>query len=378
VTRLSWTAAGIGALALLPSQTGDEYAHLRDGGAALDMWYRWDAGFYTSIATYGYVWQNEHRAADDMAFLPVYPIMVRAVSGLDPATGCALSPYLSTCATIGGLLVSNTALWVALLLLFDLARRCFDRQTAWRTALLLLVSPISVFLSGVYTESLFVLWTVLVFWLIERDRFALALIPAILAALTRPVGVALTPALLIVAWRTFRASPALIAQPRLRGALYALGAHLPLIVFAAYIAYMGVTVGDVTAYFSTYENRWGRDAGNAIDAFARYFRGEPVALIGWELSAFDLVMTGVCIVLALVTLRVRVWWGVFALVALAIPIASGTLVGMPRFGAVIAPFYLVIAHGMGERRWRWALVYGTSFALAVLILTRFVTWRWVA
>ncbi len=378
VSRVLWTAAGVGALAVLPSQTGDEYAHLLDGGAPLDMWYRWDAGFYTSIATYGYDWQNDARPSDDMAFLPVYPVLVRAVSGLDLASGCTRSPYLSTCATIGGLLISNIALFIAVVVTFDLTRRRFDRLTAWRAALLLLVSPISIFLSGVYTESLFLLWIALVFWLLERDQFALALIPAVLAALTRSVGVALYPMLLIIAWQTFRASPALIIQPRVRGLLYVLGAQLPLMAFVGYILYMGVVVDDLGAYFSTYENTWGRQAGSVVEAFTVYFSGADVALIGWELSWFDLAMTLIYLVLAALTFRISFAWGVFAVFALAIPIASGTLVGMPRFGAVILPFYLVIARGIETRRWRWALTYGAFVALALLMLVRFVTWRWVA
>ena len=378
-SRVMWTLIGVGSLAVLPSQQGEEYTHLLDGGAALDMWYRWDAGFYTSIATYGYDWQNDGAPSADMAFLPVYPLAVRATSGLNLQTGCALSPYLSTCTTIGGLIVSNVALFGALILLFDLVRRRFDRPAAWRAVLLLLVSPISIFLSGVYTEALFIFWVALVFWLIDRDLFGLALIPATLAVLTRSVGVALYPMLLYIAWKTFRASPAsMILQPRLRGVLYALGAHVPLSVFAGYIVYMGVVVDDVGAYFSVYENTWGRQAGNIFEAFTRYFSGESVALIGWGLSWFDLVMTLIYLVLTVFTFRLDMGWGLFALFALLIPIASGTLVGMPRFGAVILPFYIVLARAMDEKRMREVLIYGASVGLALLILVRFVTWRWIA
>ncbi len=138
ITRAALVGAGVIALRYYPPNEGAEFTHLIDGGAALDLWYRWDAGFYATIATDGYDWLNTRQPADDMAFLPLYPLAIHLVSGLTP-TGCLASPYLSTCATVGGVIVSNAALLIALLLLFDLARRRFGRSTAWRVALLLLV-----------------------------------------------------------------------------------------------------------------------------------------------------------------------------------------------------------------------------------------------
>ena len=368
ISRAAVTAAGVASMRGLASNEGDEFTHLLDGGAALDMWYRWDAGFYTSIATYGYDWVNERRPADDMAFLPLYPLATKLVSGLT-ATGCALSPYLSTCATLGGLAVSNAALLAALLLLFDLARRRYGRLAAWRAALLLLVSPISVFLSAPYTESLFLLLSLLTFWLLERDHFALAVIVACAACLTRSVGVALFVPL---AWYAWRGNP---ASRVYRGAL----AFVPPLLFAGYILLAGVSVGDPLAYFKTYDAVWGRTAGTPIQAFTVYFSGQDVSWFGWQLSWIDLILTLVYLGLAALLLaraETRVY-GLFALFALLIPIASGTLIGMPRFGAVIFPFYILLAK-WADRRPKAALVYGASAALALLFIARFVTWRWIA
>jgi len=378
LTRLLIVAAGLASIEVRGMEERADFTHLLDGGAALDMWYRWDAGFYTTIAIEGYDWQNERAPTADMAFMPVYPLLVRLASGIS-GQSCAVSPYLSTCATVGGLIVSNLALFGAIALTFDLASRRFNKGVGWRAAFLLMVSPISIFLSGVYTESVFLLLTALTFWLIERDRVGFALIPATFAALTRSVGVALYPALLIVAWRTYRQSPAMITRPRLKGLLIALGAHLPLIAFGAYILYMGITTGDPLAFFSSYENAWGRTAGSIVESFTIYFSGADVSLIGWHPSWFDLIFTVLALILTVITLRVDGGWGIFALFALIIPIASGTLVGMPRFAMTILPFYIIVARLIGDRRslW-WAIAYGASAALAILILSQFVTWRWVA
>jgi hypothetical protein len=188
-----------------------------------------------------------------------------------------------------------------------------------------------------------------------------------LACLTRSVGVALYPALLWVAWK----SP----PERRIGRLIA--AHIPPLIFAAYILFAGLSVGDPLAYFKTYDVTWGRSAGNAISAFTAYFSGAPVSLFGWHLSWIDLVMTLGYLALAILVLRRERAWGLFALFALLVPIASGTLVGMPRFGAVIFAFYILLA-SWADRAWRAALIYGASVALALLFLARFVTGGWIA
>lgn len=366
VTRALIVGVGVWAMQTQPMTQGEQYTHLLDGGAALDLWYRWDAGFYTSIATYGYDWLNEDRAAEDMAFFPLYPALIHLVSGLTP-NGCALSPYLSTCATLGGLLVSNLALIGALVVLFDLVARRFDRGAAWRAALLLLVSPISIFLSGVYTEALFLLLTLLVFWLLARDRFGAAIFVAALACLTRSVGVALYPALLWMAWQ----SP---LDKRVRRLILA---HVPPLIFAGYIFGAGISVGDPFAYFSTYEVIWGRTAGNPIEAFTIYFSGVDVALLGWNPAWLDLILTLIFLALAALAWRKDRAWSLFALFALIIPIASGTLSAMPRYGAVIFPLTVVLA--LYARPLVNALViYGASIGLALITITRFVTWRWIA
>ncbi len=366
ITRVLIVVIGVLSMTYLDSTQGEEYTHLLDGGPALDMWYRWDAGFYATIATEGYDWLNERQPTGDLAFFPLYPALLHLVSGLTP-TGCALSPYLSTCATLGGLAVSNVALFAATVVLFDLVRRRFDRATAWRAALLLLVSPISIFLSGVYTEALFLLLSLLTFLLLDRDHFGWAVLAAALACLTRSVGVALYPALLWYAWKS---------APDKR-VLRLILAHLPPLIFAAYIFGAGLYVGDLFAYFGAYEQVWGRTAGNPIEAFTVYFSGVDVALFGWHPAWLDLILTLIYLALAVLVWRKDRAWGLFALFALLIPIASGTLSAMPRYGAVIFPLYIVLAL-YARQIWSALVIYGASIGLALLTISRFVTWKWIA
>lgn len=382
VTRIGLVGAGVVSMAILPSTEGEEYKHLLDGGPALDMWYRWDAGFYATIAIEGYDWYNDRQIAADMAFMPLYPLAVHLVSGITP-TGCALSPYLSTCATIGGLVVSNAALLASALLLYDIARRHTNQSTARRAVLLLLIAPNMIFLSGVYTESLFLLLCLLVFWLLDRQQFVLAVIATCLACLTRTVGVALYPVLLWYAWTYTPQRPAASGvesaadgRGRLRLGRLIL-AQVPLLVFGGYVLVAGWWVGEPLAFFQANSLIWGRAFSSPIEAFTVYFSGEQFALFGFRPAWIDLAATLFYLLLAAAAWRHNRLWGVFAFTALLIPIATGTLWSMPRFGAVLFPLYIVVAW-WSDRLWKQALVYGASIALALLFISRFVTWRWIA
>jgi hypothetical protein len=250
-------------------------------------------------------------------------------------------------------------------LLYDLTKRKWGEPTAWRAVWLLMLAPNTVYLSGVYTESLFLLFCVLTFWLLGRERFMLAAMVAGVASLTRSVGVALYPALLIYTLR-----------PPVKGR-YLVAAHIPILVFGSYVLGLGFTVGDPLAYFKIYGSVWGRTSQSIFAIFSSYFSGQPVVLWGLALSWIDLVATVFYLFFAIVTVQRNVPWGLFALLALMIPIASGSLVSMPRYGAIIFPFYVMIAV-WARRRWQQALVYAISAGLALLFVGRFVTWHWIA
>jgi len=156
-------------------------------------------------------------------------------------------------------------------------------------------------------------------------------------------------------------------------------AFIPPLLFGGYILLAGLSVGDPLAYFKVYASIWNRTAGTPIQAFTVYFSGQEGSWYGAPLSRIDLIMTLFYLALAIILLareKTRLW-GLFALVAVLIPIASGTLIGMPRFGAVIFPFYILLA--MWANRWyKRVIVYGVSAALALLFIARFVTWHWIA
>jgi len=377
VTRLGLLIIGLLANAYFPGLYGPQWERLPDK-PMLDMWLRWDAGFYTSIATYGFNFAVNQTAASDIAFMPLYPAVVRFVN---PVIGCAdqrctvnsILPCTGReCAIISGVLVSNVALLASIFLLYDLIREQLDAKKAMLSAWLLMLAPNSIFFSGVYTESLFLLLALITFQALSRHYFAVAVIAAGLASLTREVGLALYPALIVYAWnQTGRAR-----------VIQLLAAQIAPLFFFAYVFGAGAYVGNGMAYFNVNSDVWGVSVGkNAFGSFGPYFppyeTKEFISLWGAGPTWFNLAATLIYLLLAIPSFKLNPSFGLFALVAILIPIASGTLISMPRFGAVVFPHYAVAAD-WADKPWKTISVLAVCVLMAIFYAVRFVTWRWIA
>ena len=90
---------------------------------ALDMWAQWDAQHYVNIAVRGY--DPPKAPESNIAFFPLYPLLIRivliAVGRVDTQTGAFV-----------GLVISNVALFIALLYLSALSRA--TSRCRWRDA----------------------------------------------------------------------------------------------------------------------------------------------------------------------------------------------------------------------------------------------------
>jgi hypothetical protein len=128
----------------------------------VNMWARWDAGWYLDVAKNGYRFLRGEQS--NVAFFPLYPYVVRLVHGVIQLPGDA--GWL-----LVGIIVSNTALLVALIYLYRLIRLDYDRCTAARAVLYLCVFPTTLFLSAVYSESLFLALVVTAFYYARAARW---------------------------------------------------------------------------------------------------------------------------------------------------------------------------------------------------------------
>ena len=327
-------------------------------GYGTDVWARWDSVFFVRIAEHGY-------DKTSAAFAPLYPGLVSLVGHV------FFGHYV-----LAGIVVSLACTLGAFVLLHGIAEQRLGADGARRAVLYLAVFPMALFLQAVYSESLFLLLVLGAFVLAERGRFAAGGITTGLAILARPAGVALLPALVLLAWRR---------RDRAR-ALACLALAAP--VAAVYPLLLWRQVGDPWA-FAHAQDRWHRHVSHAGP-----LGGIWSALVHWTPSgasvnhAIAVNAEDLAFLVLFIALTIVVWrrfgavYGLFAAASLAIPLSYPSsrwpLLSLPRFGLVVFPFFLALAAlTNGRPRLHTALVACSSLLLGIAVV-QWALWQWVA
>jgi hypothetical protein len=356
----------------------DDPSVTRDLGAFTDVWARWDSVFFLRIAEHGY----EHLARSATAFFPLYPAAVGLLGRL------LFGHYV-----LAGILVSLAAGLGSFVLLYRLAEGRLGAEGARRTVLYLALFPMALFLQAVYSESLYLMLSVGAFLLAERRRFLAAGVTCGLALLTRPVAIALLPALALMAWR----SP----DDRRNLARLAVAPAM----FAAYPLLLWIQRGDPLEFLHA-QGFWSRELspagplGGIWDGLRAGWAGLEQLASGSHTHSYWPAVTGTdpmrvavvnleCLAaLALFSwLTVVAWrrfgapYGLYAALSLAIPLSMPSdrwpLLSMPRFGLVIFPLFLALASIGRNPRAHTAIVAVSAVFLGVAV-TQWALWQWVA
>jgi hypothetical protein len=378
-----WTAVVAAYLTFEPNrhpnaERWDRSEYTRDAGFLIDVWARWDSVWFLRIAQDGYGATEEAAAA----FYPLYPLLVGGLGRV------LLGHYV-----LAGVLVSLAACLGAFVLLDRLATPRLGEEGARRAVLYLAVFPFAVFLGAVYSESLFLLAALASFAFAERGTFLGAGIAAGLAWLTRPLGVALLPALALLAWRSPRRGRALV-QLLTAPALFAL-----------YPLYLWWRVDDPLAFVRA-EETWSRDLsplgplGGLWDGLRAGWAGVRQLASGsdatryWSavqdtdpdrVAAINLAQLAFLVLFAALTVvawrRFGAPYGLFAALSLAIPLSVPSerwpLLSIQRFGLVVFPLFLALA-ALGSRPRVHTAVVVVSAVLLGVVSAQWALWQWVA
>ncbi|CAA9241591.1 MAG: hypothetical protein AVDCRST_MAG42-1732 [uncultured Chthoniobacterales bacterium] len=325
----------------------------------VNMWSRWDAGWYHSIAEYGYHFSPGKQS--NTAFFPLYPMLMRVAHLMVPGT-TDLSWF------IAGMIVSHAALLTALFYLVLLVRIDFDQATATRTALYVLVFPTTVFLSAVYSESLFMAATAAAFYYARKNRWLVAGICAGAATLTRSPGILLGLPLLLeylqqrnYRWRDIRPN------------VLALGL-MPLCL-AGLMLYFYWRFGNLLATRDA-QLAWGHGWGSLTwpwKPFIRFFEHAFVTndMINVGFGALALSLT------VFAAMKLRLSYGVYAVSCYLFVTAWGSLDSIPRYMLAIFPAFIGLALLGRNRGFDRAYLIAAS-GLGAFFMIRFTLWRWVA
>ncbi|MEA2578910.1 MAG: hypothetical protein QOD78_2498, partial [Chloroflexota bacterium] len=223
----------------------------------------WDGWYYLGIVRDGYQADPVSGAYSNIAFPPLYPMLVRLLSF--PIKGSE---------GIVAILVSNVAFLIALGLLVRLGTPYLGRRRATMAAGLLVIYPFASVFAMAYTESLFLLLMVAAFLAAERGHRAWAGIFLALTVLCRLQGIALILPLGIVMLRQDGWRP----RPSLGWLL------LGPLAGAAFLLYIATITGTPTAFLDA-QQAWGREGiggaptGTTIGAMFSPYQGALVAIL---------------------------------------------------------------------------------------------------
>ena len=350
-------------------------AHLSEGeaprygldrfDAVLGPWLQWDAVWYTRIAEHGYddhqVELYDQKQESAAAFFPGYPLVVRAATPLFGETGLA---------EIAITLASGAALVV--LLLTWCQRRELERA-ARLTVLLLLLFPYGYFLiAAPYGDALFMAATLAAFLLVEDDRPVLAGLAGAVATATRPVGIAVILALVVLvlqrraAWQ-WRPRPGVVWS-KLRRADG--GVLLSCAGVAGFMAFLWVRFGSPVAY-SIAQRGWDQGLGMRTLLKVRFFEH----VMHDPRPGFVLRLTiQAALVLVFLAAIPQVWkrygaaYGLYTLLVLGVPtIGSAAFFSVGRYVLAAFPVFALAGAWLAERpqRLMQSLLVTSAIALAV-------------
>ncbi|MGH3066876.1 MAG: mannosyltransferase family protein [Gaiellaceae bacterium] len=228
-----WLAAIV---AVLWAPIPREIPHFPADGAHLSLVFntfaQWDSGWFIRIADRGY------DVEQSASFFPFYPLVVRGVAEVLHST------------VIAGVLVSLVAAGLAAIAVFRIARHLVGERVASDSVLFLALFPFAFVFTAVYSDALFLALVGWSFVAALRQQAVLAALLGGLAVATRPTGLALLPALLVLLWPRER-TPRAILRPL---ALVLLPAAL-----GAYALYLHVHFGDAGAFYHSQNVFWLRE-----------------------------------------------------------------------------------------------------------------------
>jgi hypothetical protein len=337
------------------------------GGVLLSPADRWDSGWFVRIAKDGY-----DSGLARSAFFPLYPLLIRIVAA--PLDVLLDEPY-----RWAGVLISLAALLVALNLLHRLTALELDANAADYTVLLLAFFPMSLYLSAIYSESLFLALSVGCLYLARKRRWWGAAALGGLAAATRSQGLLLLIPLAIMllggsgrSWRRPRA-------PTLAEA-----AALLLVPLGTVACFSYVSATTRYGFFAPLESQaeWMREfkgplvgawggVKNGLVAGRDVLTGSPIdqtvsgtrsGLLNFAALAFGVV--GVVGALR----RLPLAYGAYALAGLIFIVSTPAndlqLKSLPRLIIVLFPIFMWAGWELARWRHRTALLAVSAAALA--------------
>jgi len=300
-----------------------------------------DGIHYLKIAARGYgQWEQ--------AFFPLYPLLIK------------LFTFVFKNELIAGLIISNLSFLIGLIIFFKL----FNFK--W-LLFFILMFPTSFFFGAVYTEGLFFLLFVLTLYFLKKENYWLVSLFAILASLTRLVGVFLViPIIFLIQKSKVKSqnysSKVKINKYSILNNKYFMLILSPLIGLATYCLYLWKTTGDPFFFLSSQPVFGANRSTHLIllpQVIWRYLKIFITASHNFQyyVSVFEFfIFIFVFFILVLdlfKNLKIKNWklirnfdrlgLNLFSFANLLLPTLTGTFSSIPRYALFSLSFFIFLA-----------------------------------
>lgn len=323
-------------------------------------WANFDGEHYLAIATVGY-------KGLEQAFFPIYPLLIRLLAS---PFGINLNSL-----TVAGLIISNISLLFALIFLFKLLKLDYSINFSLLVIILLLVFPTSFYFHAFYSESLFLLFSVVSFYFARKDRWIIATIFGIFASATRIFGFLLLPAFILEAWQR---------KVKFRNFFWIIFIPVGLL---AYMFYQWFTVGDPLAFYHL-QKLVGQQHQSSFTLLPQvYFRYIKIlATVNFADPIYQTIVLELIIGFFFVMLPVygyfkKIRWSYlfYSLIGFLLPTIQGSFSSVPRYVIVFFPGFIALAFLFSSMP-RWLRIIFIALSLIWLIIETSLFFRgyWIA
>jgi len=330
----------------------------------------YDGPQYLNIAYYGY----EKMAKEDpkiYAFFPLYPFLIRI-----------FSPLTANNYTVAGLLISFVCHFLGVIYFYRLILLDSDEKTARNSVKYFLIYPTAIFFLAVYTEALFFLLSILVFYLIRKRNWWLAGLFGLLGAISRPPGILLLVPFVIeylIYLKEIRIQGLLDFFKKSRANF--LSAALIPAGLLAYFYYVYLTTGDLFFYFKALDY-WGRNNISFLNVprtvYDHLANFNQLNLHSFHSSQIDVVFGLFFLLLVPLMLKyLRFSYWIYAFLLLALPLSSNDTMSLTRYLSVSFPHFILLGI-LGRKQKYWDLFATLSFILLTALFSiAFFNWYWI-
>ncbi len=294
----------------------------------------WDSGWYLNISVKGYAFSNQ-----SVAFFPGLPLFSWLLNIIikNPAYS-----MIAISSVVG-------VLWIPFYQL--IAEDYMDKTTALKVTMLYTAIPfVFLFSTVAYSEGLFLLCTLIAWYLFKKGRLVLSLSVASIAVISRSPGLLIVLPMLVEVWK----SKGQLKNLRITS-LNRFYFLMPFLAYFAWLIYSGSIVGSWYAPGT-------RSAWNGISTFPSFIsamlNGGFAVAFKEPLEIFSYLFNYKYVVIFILILPVLIYFlfkidralALYSAAYAAILLGFGSLDSMPRFVSFIFPIWLVFGTKLLNRR----------------------------